>query len=770
MRSTRSRPRSRSAGCRSRLHRASPRRRAPGRRRGSRDRRGSGAGVPPGAPAIGTHVAVRRFHSERSCVSAATSKVCAWRAGRPGGLHPGAGGKHGIGAGVDLHPDPALRGDPRARPIPDEVGEPAQVGPVGGGGKVGLACGQLAVGGHDLGDVRPEVDEQRAARVALEVPVAPERRRPGLGRSRRGGSGRGRTRRTRRRAGAAGSARAAGRRARAPARRSAQGWVSSQQLIGRPCTVTSSRPRSGRAGSSSSTATSSAANVITSRTVCRRVAQPPRLDHLDRVDAREPGDRGDHGREVDRRAELEAARVEDAGAVVGARPQQLQDLRPHLLGVERPGRAHDLERDQQPDRRPGHDRHLRAEHAQVVEQRLQPGAGVVGRRTRRRSGRRRSRSPATSRPTRAARSRARRAGSRRDRRRMVGREHGAPRVGRERLRRVAPHVVERHRVDAAARRDRVAHRHPGDRLPARRLPRDGGVLLEQAEGVRGDVPDACRRRPRRRPTRGCPAAAPGPRRRSRSAGSAAPAPRGRRRRRSSPGRASSRLPSRGGGNGEAGRKRARRRRAGAAPARGGRVRGPARSTGPGRPRSGRARGCPQRRARARSAERPRDRPSRGGAGRASSRGGRRRAARGGRGRGSPRATVTSAAPVEVSTPTGYGRASASSGAQRTRNSASPTPSSGSANGADLRQMRRPAPPARQRRRGSAGRRRRRSARAADGGAQLAWRAASSGSTTSKTIRSPAASHASPSGSAASGRTSTHSVAPAGRQHAASPQS
>ena len=166
-------------------------------------------------------------------MSAATSNVCAWRAGVPGGLHPGAGGKHGIGAGVDLHPDPALRGDPRARPVADEVGEPAQVGPVGGGGEVGLARGQLAVGGHALGDVRPEVDEQRAARVALDVPVAPERavRAWAALDAADQVAGEASNSPTRRRSGLCPGG---GATSPSPGSAVAQGWVSSQQLTGRP--------------------------------------------------------------------------------------------------------------------------------------------------------------------------------------------------------------------------------------------------------------------------------------------------------------------------------------------------------------------------------------------------------------------------------------------------------------------------------------------------------------------------------------------------------
>jgi hypothetical protein len=98
------------------------------------------------------------------------------RAGRRArGLHPGSGGQQRIGALVHLGAHPALRGDARAGPVADEVGEPAQVGPVGGGAEVRLAGGQLGVGGDDLRHVGPELDQLRRARVALDVPAPAER-------------------------------------------------------------------------------------------------------------------------------------------------------------------------------------------------------------------------------------------------------------------------------------------------------------------------------------------------------------------------------------------------------------------------------------------------------------------------------------------------------------------------------------------------------------------------------------------------------------------
>ena len=369
---------------------------------------------------------------------------------------------------------------------------------------------------------------------------------------------------------------------------------------------------------------------------------------------------------------------------------------------------------------------------------------------------------------RALRDRALDEGIGRDRRRVVGGQHGAPRLGRERLRGVAPHVVERHRVDAAARRDRVAHRHPGDRLPARRLPRDGGVLLEQAEGVRGDVPT----RPAADLVGGRHEAAER-RRLAHGTGREAQDRRlvllGVDDEGVLAGARVEQAAEPGGGNGEAGRKRARRRRAGAAPARGGPVRGPARSTGPGRPRSGRARGCPQRRARARSAERPRDRPSRGDAGRASPRRGRRRAARGGRGRGSP------APPSPRPRPSRCRRRRDTAGRARRR-----APSGPGTARAPLRAAGRrtapppsdapPAPPGSAAAPGSGGRRRRRSARAADGGPSLRGAPRRRGRRPRRRSgrRRPATRR--PAGRPrADGPARTRSRLPS-RQHAASPQS
>ena len=87
--------------------------------------------------------------------------------------------------------------------IADERGEPAQVGPVLGGRQVRLARGQLAVGGHALGDVAPRgsTSSERGAgrpRCPSRPSCAPSTACCSTRRS-----GRRRTRGTRRRAGAA---------------------------------------------------------------------------------------------------------------------------------------------------------------------------------------------------------------------------------------------------------------------------------------------------------------------------------------------------------------------------------------------------------------------------------------------------------------------------------------------------------------------------------------------------------------------------------------
>ena len=94
---------------------------------------------------------------------------------------------------------------------------------------------------------------------------------------------------------------------------------------------------------------------------------------------------------------------------------------------------------------------------------------------------------------------------------VVGGQHGAARLDGERLGRVAPDDVERHRVRAAGGGHRVAHGHAGHGPQPGTRARGARVLRSSdAQRVRRDVAALRRRRPRRRPTPGSPAAAPCP--------------------------------------------------------------------------------------------------------------------------------------------------------------------------------------------------------------------------------------------------------------------
>ena len=478
---------------------------------------------------------------------------------------------------------------------------------------------------------------------------------------------------------------------------------------------------------------------------------------LDGVHARQRRDRGEHRREVDRRAELQARGVESPGEASRARAQQLEDRGRGAASGSEPGRRADLERDQQADRRARDAPRPRCRASAGRRGCADPverlARDVVRSAVEVDDGRR---SAATNPSTRGARSRAARRAPRRPRRAWSAGSTARRGSRGERLGRVAARDGERRPVGAAGRRRRVAHARRLD-LPAGAA-RRARVALEQRQRVRRHVADG--------------AAADLVAR-----GDRAP------QRRGEPDRAGAEAQHRGlvlldvDDDGEVGAEARRRAACRTHVGADGRGRTAA-STVTSRPMRA-ARSSSQREARARR-RRPQPAPPASSAssplrravGRAA------RASAGGpstsrpwcAGTRLPRATVTSSAPSAVSMPTAIGRARGRPRATRRRGRASsPAPSSGSANGSTAISWTTCA-----RRLGSGsrkrGRRASRPARPAGACAQLAWASRSPGSTTSKASRSPGASHAAPSGSAGFGRTSTHSVAPAGRQHASSPQS